>query len=235
MGTLLAMRKLLIALVVLAVLAVGGDYAAARLFESRVTTILEQRYDLGTRPIVQVRDFPFLPHLLSGNFSAIDLAAKEVRAEGITAQALELHLRGVHVPRKVLLGGSGDVRVDHADGEVTLSEAEVNRLLAAELPQPLTLSFQPDEVRARARVTVLGQAVDALVTGRLGVSAGRLTFTPTHVEAAGLPSALLSRVAGLVAFQVSLRLPAGIQLERVNTEQGAVVVTGQAASLQVPS
>jgi hypothetical protein len=229
------MRKLLIALVVLGILGVAGDYAAARVFESRVTTILEQRYDLGTRPVIQVRDFPFLPHLITGNFSAIDLAAKDVQAEGLSAQNLELHLHGVHVPRKVMLGGSGDVGVDRADGEVTLSEAEVNRLAAGDL-RGGTLSLLPDAVQLHVRVTVLGQPVDALVTGRLGVSNGRLTFTPRNVQAAGLPSASLGTVASLFTFEVPMQqLPAGLKLQRVNTERGALVVAGQAASLQLPS
>ncbi|HEX9343058.1 MAG TPA: DUF2993 domain-containing protein [Actinomycetota bacterium] len=229
------MRKLLIVLIVLGILGVAADFAAARVFESRVTTILEQRYDLGTRPVIQVRDFPFLPHLITGDFSAIDLAARNVQAEGLSAEALELHLHGVHVPRKVMLGGSGDVGVDRADGEVTLSEAEVNRLAASDL-RGGTLSLEPDGVRLRVRVAILGQPVDALVAGQLGVSAGRLTFTPKNVQAAGLPSAALGTVASLFTFEVPMRqLPAGLKLQRVTTERGALVVAGQAASLQLPS
>jgi len=229
------MRKLLIALVVLVILGVAADFVAARVFESHATTVLEQRYDLGTRPVVQVRDFPFLPHLITGNFSTVDLAAKNVHANGVSAENLELHLHGVHIPRKVMLGGSGDVGVERADGEVTLSEAEVNRLAASDL-RGGTLSLLPDGVRLRVRVTVLGQQVDALITGQLGVSAGRLTFTPKDVEAAGLPSASLGTVASLFTFEVPMQqLPAGLKLERVTTERGALVVAGQAVSLQLPS
>jgi hypothetical protein len=55
------------------------------------------------------------------------------------------------------------------------------------------------------------------------------------VEAAGLPSASLGRIASLFTFAVPLeRLPAGIQLQRVNTERGALVVAGEAASLRLP-
>ena len=69
------MRKLLIAAVVLLILGVAADFAAARVFEDRVTTELQREYDLGRRPVVQVRDFPFLPHLATGRFSTIDVAA----------------------------------------------------------------------------------------------------------------------------------------------------------------
>ena len=63
------MRKLLIVVVVLLLLGAAADFAAARVFEDRVTEALQREYDLGRRPVVQVRDVPFLPRLLTGRFS----------------------------------------------------------------------------------------------------------------------------------------------------------------------
>ena len=71
------MRRLLIAVLVLVLLGAVADFAAARIFEDRVTEALQREYDLGRRPVVQVRDFPFLPHLATGRFSTIDLAATD--------------------------------------------------------------------------------------------------------------------------------------------------------------
>ncbi|MFL5881753.1 MAG: LmeA family phospholipid-binding protein, partial [Actinomycetota bacterium] len=79
------MRKLLVAAVVLVLLGAGADFVAARIFEGRVTEALQQEYDLGRRPVVQVRDVPFLPHLATGRFSTIDLAATDATARGINA------------------------------------------------------------------------------------------------------------------------------------------------------
>src|SRR5918999_1943668 len=124
------MRKLLIAVVVLLILGAAADFAAARIFEDRVTDAVRREYALDSRPVVQVRDFPFLPSLAAGRFSTIDVAATDVAAEGINAAELQLQLRGVRVPREVLLGEPGRVTVERADGTVELTEAEVNRLLA---------------------------------------------------------------------------------------------------------
>ena len=44
------MRKLLIAVVVLVLLGAAADFAAARVYEDRVTTELQREYDLGRRP-----------------------------------------------------------------------------------------------------------------------------------------------------------------------------------------
>ena len=76
------MRKLLLAVLVLVLLGAVADFAAARVFEDRVTEALQREYDLGRRPVVQVRDFPFLPHLVTGRFSTIDLAATDASARG---------------------------------------------------------------------------------------------------------------------------------------------------------
>ena len=78
------MRKLLIAVVVVLLLLGAADFVAARVFEDRVTEALQREYDLGQRPVVQVRDVPFLPHLVTGRFSTIDVAATDASAKGST-------------------------------------------------------------------------------------------------------------------------------------------------------
>ena len=166
------MRRLLVAAVVLVLLGAGADFAAARIFEGRVTEALQQEYDLGRRPVVQVRDFPFLPHLATGRFSAIDVAATDLRARGVNAARLSLQLHDVRVPREVLLGEPGGVDVGRAEGQVELTEAEVNRLVASRLPGA-SLTVSRDGVRVRLRTELLGQPLEAVATGSLGVRARR--------------------------------------------------------------
>jgi LmeA-like phospholipid-binding len=230
------MRKLLIAAVVLLILAAAADFVGARIFEDRVTDVLQREYDLEQRPVVQVRDFPFLPHLATGRFSTIDVAARDARAEGINAAQLQLQLHDVRVPREVLLGEPGRVTVDRADGRIELTEAEVNRLLADRL-QGGTLAIGEDGVRIRVRVQLLGQPLDALVTGRLGARDGAVTFRPDSVrlgEAGQLGQAGEDLVASQFTFEVPLpELPAGVRLERVETRPGTLVLSGRAAGIGI--
>jgi hypothetical protein len=230
------MRKLLVAVALLLGIGVAADFGAARLFESRVTSALQRKYDLGERPIVQVRDFPFLPHLVSGRFSTIDLAADDARSRGITVVRLELHLRDVTVPRSVLLGGRGRVRVDRADGEVKLSEAEINRLLGEHL-RGGSLVFDSGRVRLRVRTEVLGQPLTAVVLGQLSVRAGRIAFTPETVQLSGARAPLLERqLASQLTFDVPLpALPAGFTVERIDTEPGGALLAGHAGPVEVPA
>jgi hypothetical protein len=227
-------RRLIVTVVVLLILGVAADFAAARVFEDRVTDALQREYELGRRPVVQVRDFPFLPALATGRFSTIDLAATDASAEGINAAQLVLHLHDVRVPRDVLLGEPGRVTVGRADGQVELSEAEVNRLLADRL-RGGRLAVEEDGVRLHVQTELLGRTVDAVVTGELGARGGAITFTPDAVRLEGLPdSGLEPRLSSLFTFEVPLpELPAGVRLERVETRPGTVVLSGRAAAIRV--
>src|SRR6266511_2458862 len=218
------MRKLLIGAVVLLILGVAADFAAARVFEDRVTEVLQREYGLGRRPVVQVRDFPFLPHV----------AATDVRARGVNAARLALHLRDVRVPRDVLLGEPGGIDVGRADGQVELTEAEVNRLLAGRLPGA-SLTVSRDGVRVRLRTEFLGQPLEAVATGSLGVRGDAIAFTPESVRLGnGIDPAFESQLAPRLTFEVPLpELPAGLRLERVDTRPGTVVVSGRAAAVRV--
>jgi hypothetical protein len=230
------MRRLLIAVVVLLLLGAAADFAAARVFEDRVTEALQREYDLGRRPVVQVRDFPFLPHLATGQFSTIDVAATDASAKGINAARLQLALHGVEVPREVLLGEPGRVTVERADGTVERTEAAVNRLLADRL-QGGELAISEDGVEVRVQVPFLGRSLDALVTGELGARDGDVTFTAEEVRLDGegpLDPAQANLDAARFTFQVPLpELPAGVRLERVETRPGSVVLSGRAASVGV--
>jgi LmeA-like phospholipid-binding len=227
-------RRLLVAAVVLLILGVAADFVAARVFEDRVTDVIQREYDLGRRPVVQVRDFPFLPHLATGRFSAVDVAATDLRARGVNAARLTLHLRDVRVPREVLLGEPGGVDVGRADGQVELTEAEVNRLLARRLPGA-SLTVGRDGVRVRLRTELLGQPLEAVATGSLGVAGDAIAFTPASVRLGnGIDPAVERQLAPMLTFEVPLpELPAGLRLEGVDTRPGTVVVSGRAAAVRL--
>jgi len=230
------MRKLLIAVVVLLILGAAADFAAARVFEDRVSDVLQREYELDRRPVVQVRDVPFLPRLATGRFEAIDVAATDARTGQLQAARLQVHLRDVRVPRDVLLGRPGRVTAAGADGQIELTEAEVNRLLADRL-QGGALAIGEDGVRIRVKLQLLGQPLEALVTGKLGARNGAVTFRPDAVrlgESGRLDPAQESLVASQFTFEVPLpELPAGVRLERVDTRPGAVVLSGRAAAIGV--
>jgi hypothetical protein len=220
--------KLLIVLVILLLVGVGADFAAARYFEGQAASALAERYQLD-RPIVQVRDFPFLPRLVVGRFSAIDAHAK-----GVTAERVEVHLHDVSIPREVLLGEPGAVTVGRADGQVELSEAEVNRLLRSAL-RAGRVRLASDGVRLDVVTQLAGQTLQASIAGEMSARNGRILFTPTRVESpAGVPSALGTQLLSQFRLDVPVpRLPADIQVEQVLTAPEALIVSGRAGAVRV--
>lgn len=230
------MRRLLLAVVVLVLLGAVADFAAARVFEDRVTDALQREYDLGRRPVVQVRDFPFLPHLATGRFSTIDVAATDASARGVNAAQLRLTLHDVQVPREVMLGEPGQVTVGRADGTIELTQAEVNRLLGDRL-RGGELAIGEEGVEVRTQVPLLGQQLDVLVSGRLGARDGDVTFTPGEIrlgQRGVIDPAQQDLLSSRFTFQVPLpELPAGVRLEQVDTRPGTLVLRGRAASVGV--
>jgi LmeA-like phospholipid-binding len=225
--------KLLIGLVVLLLAGVGADFAAARYFEGQVAATLARRYQL-ERPVVQVRDFPFLPHLALGRFSAIDLAASDMRARGVTAERVEVHLHDVSVPRRVLLGEGGPITVGRADGQAVLSEAEVNSLLAGAL-KGATVRLDRGGVQLSVSTDLAGQPVRATIAGTIGARNGHLLFTPTRIEGGvPLPPAVATQLLSQFRLDVPVpRLPADIQVERVTAVPGALIIAGRAGAVRV--
>jgi LmeA-like phospholipid-binding len=227
--------KILIVLIVLVLAGVGADFAAARYFEGQAASALARRYQLD-RPIVQVRDFPFLPRLAMGRFSAIDLAASDAHAKGITATRVEVHLHDVSIPREVLLGEQGAITVGRADGSLELSEAEVNQLFRGVL-RGGTVRLDRGGVRVEVATNLTGVPVQASLAGAIAARNGRLTFTPTRVQSsAPIPPAAQAQLMSLFRLDVAVpRLPADIQVERVVTAPSALILSGRAGAVRVPT
>ena len=78
------MRKLLIALVVLAVLFVAVDRIALVIAEDEIASRIATAYSLPTDPGVSITGFPFLTQVVSGNYQQIGVTADQIQADGVT-------------------------------------------------------------------------------------------------------------------------------------------------------
>ena len=226
--------RLLIALLVLVILGVAADFAAGRLFEGRTTRAVQRHLGLARPPSVEVRDFPFLLSLALGRLRTVDVAATDVQLRGVTLDSLQLTLRDVRIPRALLLGRSGVVRVEGGRGRVRLTESEINRLVGQRLPGS---QVQIDErgVHIQVRTTLLGQPVDAFVSGRLEIRSGRIAFQAEQLEAGTvtLPAQVLEQLRDR-SFELPLpKLPAGLVPEQVVTEPDAIVVSGRLGPVDI--
>lgn len=74
------MKKLLIALAVLAVLAVAADRVAEHVAGDKVATMVQDRESLAATPTVGFAGFPFLTQVLANDFQAVRVALSSVDA-----------------------------------------------------------------------------------------------------------------------------------------------------------
>jgi hypothetical protein len=127
-----AIRRLVIALVVLIGLLVIADFASAAIFEHEVSKRARTQFGLSDDPDVTVGGFSFLLQAFSGEYDKITVDAKGVPVKD-TLRDVEVYveLKGVHAPFGDLISGNvKSIRVDEADGEVRVKASDVNRALA---------------------------------------------------------------------------------------------------------
>lgn len=73
------MRKLLLVLVVLGVLAVVVDRIAEHVAEDRVASVVQEKEDLPQKPDVEFSGFPFLTQVMSNDISKVTMSLPEVK------------------------------------------------------------------------------------------------------------------------------------------------------------
>jgi hypothetical protein len=212
------MRKVLIALVVLALLAVVGDRVAHKLATDEVQRRL---VDAGmTSPQVDVHGFPFLTQVLKRSFDDIDVSATSVQIG--TGRAVDVSGTGhdVRVPK------NGVATIGRLTGHGTITYAEVLR----QVNRPgLTLrSAGSGQVELKQEVSVLGLTYSAVARGRVTAKGDTVSVTPTSVQLAG-GGAIDQGISGLIAdrLTVSYRIrgmPAGVQIDRITPNAAGFVV-----------
>lgn len=127
------MRKLLVALVILAVLAIGFDLLLRTWVEGRVAGHVQRVLDLEREPEVALRDRPFLLSLLRGRFSEVGLSTGPVRAAGTRLEDVSLELTNVELTLAEAFGdGVGAVRTGGGRGRAYIGAGAVNDALAGQ-------------------------------------------------------------------------------------------------------
>ena len=223
------MKKLLVFLIVIAVIAIAGDRLAAGLAadESERRLVKEGFTD----PSVTMHGFPFLTQLASRTFDRVTVQADALDTGDGEARAISGELTDVRAPQ------SGPVQVGALTATGTVPYAVVSEASGS---AALQLAPAPDgEVEVTRTVEVAGQSFDVVARARVQARGTRLRIVPTDIQVAGLPS-LDDRLSALISDRVALvyeipDLPSGVQVESVTaTEDGFVVrVSGRDLSVTV--
>ncbi len=163
------MRKLVVSLLFLAVVALAGDFGARFLVERAVAAELASSFGLGERPSVDISGFPFILRLLDGSFPTVEAEADNPSASDLQLDNVVLTLVDVRFdPQQVLQGSPEQVRTAGGDGTATLSDDSVTQSLRDQ-GADASVTFGEGEVVVKAGGGRAGGDV-ALEEGRLVVS-----------------------------------------------------------------
>lgn len=178
------MRKLLVALAVIAVIAVVGDFLARNVAEDRVAGRLQRTFDLSDEPSVSFRGFPFLLNVARGDIPAIVMTGDEVRSEDLALHDVEVEMRHVRFSLSDVVDGSGRVTAAGGDGSATIREGDLNDALT-NAGAPFTLRVDSSGVSASAEGGVEAGVDVSVSGGTLSIGSTTLPAVSVHLPSLG--------------------------------------------------
>jgi hypothetical protein len=217
-------RKLVYALLALAVLLGVADRVAVTVADRQVATRLREYGQLQTTPTVHVRGFPFLTQALGGRYDRIEVTATDLVRGGVRLDQLDVTLLGARVPLADALGGS--VRAVPVEGLKATAVVRYADLAVKSGLAGLQVRPQGDRLAVTGRITVLGQSVTATATSSVALRGHALVVTSRSAQVLGHGSAALDRaIDGLLDFTVPLgTLPYGLEVTSVRVTPAGIVL-----------
>lgn len=227
------MRKLLIAVLVLAGLLVVADRVAVVVADRQIASRVQSAYNLPSKPSVGVTGFPFLTQVVSGDYHQINVSIRSLSTDGVQVDGLTAQLSGVRAPLHDLLGhGSASITAAQVTGSGTVPFSSVR----SHLPHGVELSQDGDALRLTGSVSYLGVTVPVSADATLAPDGSGIAVTPTRISVASGSSALSSAIAGQFRFVVPVTgLPLHLAVRSVSVVPGGVRVGASAADVAFTS
>lgn len=136
-----ALRRSVVALVVLAGLLVAADFGAAAIVEHEVSKKAQQQFGLRDHPAVEIGGFSFLLQAFSGEYDSVTVDAQGVPVNTLRDVEVHAELRGVQAPLSDVVGGTlKGVPVREVRGQLRVKATDVNRAIQANA-QPVLASI----------------------------------------------------------------------------------------------
>jgi len=232
------MRSVIAAVLVpVVVIFLIGPYTfVPSLIEYAVATDVQNRLGIEKQPEVRLRSDPPLT-MLKGEFSGGRIAMRNVDLGGVQAGKASIDLDPFDIDVWDTMKNGRVVDREPLSGalEIEVSEDEVARLAQKDSEMPVTsVKVQEVGVLIGSEASALGTQFPVSVEGDLAVDNGDLVFEPGGLEAAGVPvpDELADQLLAGADFEYSLdRLPYQTTINRVETEEGRIVLDGRVPSI----
>ncbi len=221
------MRRLLVAVVVLLLLAVGADRAAVYLVQRNLASQVQREEKLGRPPAVAVHGLPFLTQAVRGRYDGATIDMRNLHRDRLPVQRLTVDLSDARLPLRTLLSGSVDaVPVRTVKGNATIAYAD---LAKATKIAGLRLTPRGDRLELSLPITQFGATLQLVVSARVGVRAGELQITDGQVQGLPLPASVVDAALSQLSSALPLRhLPYGLLLTGVRVASGGLQVSALA-------
>lgn len=229
------MRRLLVAIAVVAVLLLAADRLAAFLAGRGVAAAVQRSRQLPAAPDVSIEGLPFLTQAVQGRYRQVDVHLRDVPVQdGVGVEEIRARLVGVRLALGDALSGRVDqVPVDRADATARLPFAALDAVARQRVGAGADgVRFGPGS--APDRLSVSGvlprRQLPFRAEARLDVRRGALAVSLVPGSVAGAPAAVRDRVAGLLdglAFRVP-PLPFGLRVTDVRVDPGGLLVSAAA-------
>jgi hypothetical protein len=232
------MRKpILVLLGVVIILLLALDRIGVLIADQQIAKRVQNAQDLPSQPGVSIKGFPFLTQVLSGHYGQMDVTVHNVTRNGLTVDRVRVSAHGVSVPLgQVISGKVKEVPVDRADAVVTISFANLNKYVAAQVPAGvLKVSGAGDNLKLTGTLP-FPPAISVSVQTKIDVASNSITLRPASVDAliAAIPGGQALRSMAERFFTVKLpisQLPFGISLKKASVVNDSVVISASATGL----
>lgn len=220
-----------LALMVLAGLVVGGDYAARAWASTEVAQRLQPELGTPTVPEVEMGDFPFVVQALRGDVSSVRVQADDVgsaNGQRLQVRHLDVTATGVH----------SDDRFQTSTADQVRGTAEIDLTALSELIGEQVSAAEGGKVSFTRSATVLGRTLQVVVTGRpsLDPAAQTLTLADPTVEVADvqLPQAVVDLLLRTLVKPAPITgIPLGLQLTSLSVDQSGVTAQVEGENVQL--
>ena len=206
------------------------------LIEYAVATDVQNRLGIEKQPEVRLRSNPPLA-MLKGEFSGGRIAMRNVDLGGVRTEKASIDLDPFDIDVWDTMKNGRVVDREPLSGalEIEVSEEEFSRLAQKDSEMPVTsVKVHRDRVIIGSEASALGTQFPVSVQGELVVDGGDLVFEPASLEAAGVPvpDELADKLLAGANFEYPLdRLPYQTTINRVETEEGRIVLDGRVPSI----
>jgi hypothetical protein len=207
-------RKLVTALLALAVLLVVGDRVAVHYVQKSVADRMREDGQLVVTPAVDIRGFPFATQALRGRYHRVDIHVRDLERNGLTISRLDVTVRGAKLPLdKVRTATDVPVESLQASAVVTYLELAHESGLAG-----VTVTPAGDRVRVTGKIA----GAQVTVTSTLTLKGDRIVVTAQSIEA----GAVSVPAGGVLDFSVRVPpLPYGLHLDSAKAYPDGVHLT----------